>query len=294
MSSFLASVENEVFLRIHNKVVAPFLQAENKKPLKLQSPLATGSYTNLSVNRGVAVCHSTTTVQTTLENLVAYDRLLIRTPNKIDYIENELLEQVHKDHQVRYYAKAFPAPLSDPEADAINQIREMLVPPFSDPKIKKKKLKMNSPLVSGECIVLSKKKGLAAGHASISVPTSLEALCSFDREKRLEITGTYFLTDETLEDVSPSHFVKYFAIPFPSPFYDREFLTSNIYSRVDEDTLVFILCPTIVKTHQSDSTRGTRVRGTIQQYLEMKRVGPNLTRMDYYSLMNMNGKVPKF
>ena len=26
----------------------------------------------------------------------------------------------------------------------------------------------------------------------------------------------------------------------------------------------------------------------------MKRVGPNLTRMDYYSLMNMNGKVPKF
>ena len=180
------------------------------------------------------------------------------------------------------------------EAHAINQIREMLVPPFSDPKIKKKQLKMKSPLVKGEAIIFSHNKGLAAGHASISVPTSLEALCSFDREKRLEITGTYFLTDETLEDVSPSHFVKYFAIPFPSPFYDREFITSNIYSRVDEDTLVFILCPTIVKTHQSDSTRGTRVRATIHQYLEMKRVGPNLTRMEYYSLMNMNGNVPKF
>ncbi|GMI57438.1 hypothetical protein ScalyP_jg5116 [Parmales sp. scaly parma] len=275
-------------------VVAPFLRAAIKKPLKLQSPLATGSYTNLSVNRGVAVCHSTTTVQTTLENLVAYDRLRIRTPNKIDYIENELLEQVHKDHQVRYYAKAFPAPLSDPEADAINQIREMIVTPFSDPKIKKKQLKMKSPLVKGEAIIFSHNKGLAGGHASISVPTSLEALCSYDSEKRRESTGTYFLTDETLEDVSPSHFVKYFAIPFPSPLNDRELLTSTIWTQIDQDTFVLVQCPTIVKTHQSDSTRGTRVRATIYQYLEMKRVGPNLTRMNYYSLMNMNGNVPKF
>ena len=36
---------------------------------------------------------------------------------------------------------------------------------------------MVSPLVTGESIVLSQKKGLAAGHASISVLTSLEALC---------------------------------------------------------------------------------------------------------------------
>ncbi|GMI52713.1 hypothetical protein ScalyP_jg7238 [Parmales sp. scaly parma] len=198
------------------------------------------------------------------------------------------------NQQISLFVPPQISTLPQAEADAINQIREMLVPQFSDPKIKKKKLKMNSPLVSGECIVLSKKKGLAAGHASISVPTSLEALCSFDRENRLEITGKFFISEEKLEDVSPSHFVKYFAFPFPYPFHDREVINSTIYSHVDEDTIVYVQCPTIKNEHQTDSTRGTRVRATIHQYLEMKRVGPNLTRMEYYSLMNMNGNVPKF
>jgi len=206
-------------------------------------------------------------------------------PANIDSLNNQ---------QISLFVPPPFSTLPQAEADAINQIREMLVPPFSDPKIKKKQLKMKSPLVKGEAIIFSHNKGLAAGHASISVPTSLEALCSFDREKRLEITGKFFISEEKLEDVSPSHFVKYFAFPFPFPFHDREFINSTIYSHVDEDTIILLECPTIVKRHQTDSTRSTRVRGTIQQYLEMKRVGPNLTRMDYYSLMNMNGNVPKF
>ncbi|GMI54234.1 hypothetical protein ScalyP_jg1248 [Parmales sp. scaly parma] len=206
-------------------------------------------------------------------------------PANIDSLNNQ---------QISLFVPPPFSTLPQAEADAINQIREMLVPPFSDPKIKKKQLKMKSPLVKGEAIIFSHNKGLAAGHASISVPTSLEALCSFDREKRLEITGKFFISEEKLEDVSPSHFVKYFAFPFPFPFHDREFINSTIYSHVDEDTIILLQCPTIVKRHQTDSTRSTRVRGTIQQYLEMKRVGPNLTRMDYYSLMNMNGNVPKF
>jgi len=162
------------------------------------------------------------------------------------------------------------------------------------PTLKKIKIKMQSTLISGEAIYLSKTSGLCVGHSKTVVLASLEDLAVRDRFMRRTIPTSFFLEDHILEAIHENHDVRYYALKFPPPMRDREFLTSSVQKQIDQDTIVVCNFPTIVKRHQTKDTKENRVRAEVHQFYQMKRIAEGVTRFDFYVKVDMRGKMPKF
>jgi len=92
--------------------------------------------------------------------------------------------------------------------------------------------------------------------------------------------------------VHKDHQVRYYAKAFPAPLSDREFLTSTIHRKIDDDTVVWVCSPTIIPQHQTPKTRHGRVRGDVLQYCKLTRIGLNESQIDYYAMLNMGGFIP--
>jgi len=180
------------------------------------------------------------------------------------------------------------------ENETINKLITTLVKPFDDPTLKKIKIKMQSTLISGEAIYLSKTSGLCVGHSKTVVLASLEDLAVRDRFMRRTIPTSFFLEDLILEAIHENHDVRYYALKFPPPMRDREFLTSSVQKQIDQDTIVVCNFPTIVKRHQTKDTKENRVRAEVHQFYQMKRIAEGVTRFDFYVKVDMRGKMPKF
>ena len=181
------------------------------------------------------------------------------------------------------------------ESELMNKLRKTLVKPFNDTTLRKRKIKMQSTLITGEAILLSKVSGLCVGHSTAVVLASLEDLAVRDRfMRRNNATSSFYLENLVLEAIHENHDVRYYALKFPPPMRDREFLNSSVQKQIDEDTIVVCDFPTIVKRHQTKDTKENRVRAEVHQFYQMKRIAEGVTRFDFYVKVDMRGKMPKF
>jgi len=181
------------------------------------------------------------------------------------------------------------------ESELMNKLRKTLVKPFNDTTLRKRKIKMQSTLITGEAILLSKVSGLCVGHSTAVVLASLEDLAVRDRfMRRNNATSSFYLENLVLEAIHENHDVRYYALKFPPPMRDREFLNSSVQKQIDEDTIVVCDFPTIVKRHQTKDTKENRVRAEVHQFYQMKMIAEGVTRFDFYVKVDMRGKMPKF
>ena len=156
---------------------------------------------------------------------------------------------------------------------------------FKQAKASKRTLPTPSPLLKAYSII-EKGSSVGIGHSSTRVFCPRLQLRSHLSDER----STGFL-HQSEEHVSPHHKISYYAMAFPAPLRPREWFVSVITKQLDPQTTVVASFPCTAR-HRAPNLG--YVRAEAWQLYFLRSLNEYETQVDFYTKLDMHGRIPKF